>query len=545
MVVLINFTSTINSQPCYYKWWDSTYTGSGAAQDSAIALALDNTGSFLYVTGWSISGTYANIVTIKYNAVTGNRIWTSIYDFAGFHDRPTAIAVNQTTGEVYVTGYSYVSLPSNRDFVTIKYNAATGDTLWTRRYNGPVNGGDESYAIGIDNSGNIFVTGNSDQGGAMADIVTIKYTPAGAQTVNLLALPNFQKPNALKINSSGDVFVAGVSRTNGNLSVNDDYITIKYNNSLAVQWSKVYNGTANNQDDATGVVTDGSGNAYVTGFSYWTGQFYNYVTIKYNSNGDSVNAASYNGPLSQSDYATSIGIDGTGNIYVTGYSVGAVTPSVVNDYATLQYNSSLQQQWVNRYNGAGNGDDRATSLAVDVGNNVYVTGYSLDSSSVYDFLTIKYTSAGSPLCTLSQNTASNMNAYATAIVVDALQVFYVTGGANVPGSGLDFLTIRNSRFPIGVEPISSEIPNKFELYQNYPNPFNPATKIRFDLPSASIVKLAVYDVSGKELSIMAEEFLRPGEYSFQWDASGYSSGIYFCRLTADNFSQTRKMVLIK
>jgi len=545
ITTLLYFTPPVNSQPCYYLWWDSTYTGSGSAQDSAIGLALDNTGNFVYVTGWSMSGTYSNIVTIKYDAVTGNRIWTSTYDYTGLTDKPTAIAVDPNSGDVYVTGYSYRILPSNRDFVTIKYNPATGDTVWTRRYNGAAEGGDESYALGIDNSGNIFISGNSDQGATSADIVTIKYTPSGSQIVSFINLPNFQRPNALKINNNGDVFIAGITRTGANPTT-DDYLTIKYNNSLTFQWLKTYNGTANNADNATALVTDASGNIYVTGFSYWSGQFFNYVTIKYNSNGDSLNAASYNGPLNNNDIPTSIGIDNANNIYVTGYSVAAISPDYVNDYATLQYNSSIEQQWVNRYNGTGNSDDKATSLAIDRFNNVYVTGFSANSLSFYDYLSIKYSSSGTPLCTLRQNVAgSNMNAYANQIVVDTAQVFYLTGSANVSGSGLNYLTIRNSLYPVGLKPLSGEVPVKFELYQNYPNPFNPITIIRFDVSAASIVKLAVFDVSGKEISILANEYLKPGVYEYSWDASGYSTGIYFYKLSTEKYSDTKKMALIK
>jgi hypothetical protein len=85
------------------------------------------------------------------------------------------------------------------------------------------------------------------------------------------------------------------------------------------------------------------------------------VTIKYNTNGDSLNCASYNWTFNNWDIPTSIGIDNSGNIYVTGYSVTAISPTTVNDYATVKYNSSLVQQWVQRYNGSGNVDDRAHS----------------------------------------------------------------------------------------------------------------------------------------------------------------------------------------
>jgi hypothetical protein len=91
----------------------------------------------------------------------------------------------------------------------------------------------------------------------------------------------------------------------------------------------------------------------------------------------------------------------------------------------------------------------------------------------------------------------------------------------------------------------NEIPVDFTLHQNYPNPFNPATTINLDVPKSSEVNLVICDMLGRELYTIANQFLKTGSYSFTWDARNYSSGIYFYRLTAGSFLQTRKMVLIK
>ena len=103
---------------------------------------------------------------------------------------------------------------------------------------------------------------------------------------------------------------------------------------------------------------------------------------------------------------------------------------------------------------------------------------------------------------------------------------------------------------IGIEPISSEIPNQFSLSQNYPNPFNPSTKIKFDLPAvgqrhAFDVRLIIYDVLGREIATLVNEELNPGMYEVTWDASSYPSGVYFYKLVTQDFSETKKMVLIK
>ncbi len=108
----------------------------------------------------------------------------------------------------------------------------------------------------------------------------------------------------------------------------------------------------------------------------------------------------------------------------------------------------------------------------------------------------------------------------------------------------------NNGFVIGVKPISSEVPQHFELYQNYPNPFNPITKIKFSIPPvrqrhAFDVRLVIYDILGREVSVLVNEELKPGTYEVEWNASNYPSGVYFYKLISGVYSETRKMVLIK
>lgn len=97
----------------------------------------------------------------------------------------------------------------------------------------------------------------------------------------------------------------------------------------------------------------------------------------------------------------------------------------------------------------------------------------------------------------------------------------------------------------GINIVSSEIPEAFSLSQNYPNPFNPATKIRFSLPSTSYTKLVVYNLLGAEVAELFNSELQPGTYETVWNAEEYASGIYFYKLTANDFVETKKMVLMK
>ena len=140
-----------------------------------------------------------------------------------------------------------------------------------------------------------------------------------------------------------------------------------------------------------------------------------------------------------------------------------------------------------------------------------------------------------------------------------------------------FLTINNNDsniaismlgvcgIPIGITPISGEIPKQFSLSQNYPNPFNPATKLQFSIPlsrgvdaegepapySGSVIRggvltnLIIYDVLGKEVTILVNEYLQAGVYEVNFNASHLSSGLYFYRMTSGNYIETKKMLLVK
>lgn len=92
---------------------------------------------------------------------------------------------------------------------------------------------------------------------------------------------------------------------------------------------------------------------------------------------------------------------------------------------------------------------------------------------------------------------------------------------------------------------NSEIPDKFGLKQNYPNPFNPATSISFDIPQVSDVKLAVYNSLGQEVAVLVNTSLQPGKYTYNFDASSVPSGVYFYRIKANEFIETKRMMLIK
>jgi hypothetical protein len=130
---------------------------------------------------------------------------------------------------------------------------------------------------------------------------------------------------------------------------------------------------------------------------------------------------------------------------------------------------------------------------------------------------------------------------------------------NILGCVINGVVYGDTSFTLlGLDPISTTIPEEFSLYQNYPNPFNPTTKIRFNIAPLlnqggvaptqvgdGVVVLTLYDLLGREIATLVNQPLQPGTYEVEWDATNYPSGVYFYKLTAGNFIDTEKMVLIK
>ncbi|TRZ66348.1 T9SS C-terminal target domain-containing protein [bacterium] len=119
-----------------------------------------------------------------------------------------------------------------------------------------------------------------------------------------------------------------------------------------------------------------------------------------------------------------------------------------------------------------------------------------------------------------------------------------TIGAGYPGFG--GLSINDNSFPfVGVKTIGENIPGSYSLRQNYPNPFNPTTKIQYSIPHSGMVKIVVFDALGREVETLVNENQTAGTYEATFNASKYSSGVYFYKITTAGFTDTKRMIMIK
>lgn len=522
--------------------WVSRYNGTANAFDGAMCLTVDNAGN-AYVAGSSYqTGTSRDMLTIKITPA-GDTAWVRKYNGSvNGGDYIFAIAVDNS-GNVYVTGRSDNGGTTFSDFTTIKYNSS-GVQQWVALYNGTASGIDEGDAIAVDNTGNVYVAGRSPGTGTDLDIVTVKYNSTGIEqwvrrfngTSNL-----YDYPYAITLTPTGDVAVAGMTI---NAGTGSDFTVIKYNSAGTLMWSRTYNNpSVNGGDFARSIVSDQSGNIIAVGYvDNGPVNKYDFLTVKYNPDGVQQWYNFYNSTSGVTELAYDVALDNSGNVYVTGGGISAVA-SEDSNFITVKYNSSGALQWAQFYNGPASQVDVARSVFVDAQGNAYITGGS-GSLAGDDYATIKYSPAGVLMWVKRYNGPANGNDYTNSIAVDNLGNVFVTGRSLGIGCDYDFATIKYTPF-VGIEPGSNEIPGAYDLRQNYPNPFNPETIISFDIPKDGNVSLNVYDINGRLTANLINGNLKAGTYNYNFNAEGLSSGIYFYTLTAGPYNNTKKMIVMK
>lgn len=419
--------------------WQSRYATAGAFVEKAEDMVVDSAGN-VYVTGIGV-GTSGNFdyITVKYNSA-GSQQWVAQYNGPGNSlDDAHAITID-SSGNVYITGWSYGGASTGFDYATVKYNSA-GVQQWASRYNHTTNGTDEAWDISVDNSGNVYVTGTSDGTGTNSAAVTVKYDAAGAQQwfKRYEGAGNGIDAGYAVAVAGAFVYITGYSFVSTGNDFN--YVTIKYDpfGTGTQVWMAGYNGPDSKSDEAHAISVDAAGNVYVTGHSQTAALTdFDYATVKYNSSGVQQWAQRYNGTGNDYDKSNAIKLDFEGNVLVTGKSIGS---SSAEDMLTIKYDNSGNQKWLVRYNGTANGYDEGKALETDASGNVYITGYSTTSSNS-DFTTIKYDSAGVQQWITKYNGTGNNSDQAVAIALDVLGNVYLAGPSKGAGTVDDFVTIK-------------------------------------------------------------------------------------------------------
>lgn len=476
------------------------------------------------------------------------------------------------SGNVYVTGGS-AGIGTGYDYATIKYSP-DGDTVWVRRFNGSENGDESAQDIALDDSGNVYVTGTSV-------FATIKYDKNGNEQW-IQRYGQFSGGYRIVIDDSKNIYLTGESTGN--------FATLKYDHEGNLLWAAEYDGPANLHDNAYDLAMDRWGNIIVTGRSWGAGTQWDWATIKYSSDGDSLWLRRYNGPAQDvpTDIAFALAVDDSGNVYVTGWSDGA---NEAPQCLTIKYNPEGETRWERRYPAQGTIGYIGFDMLTDIDGNIYVAaranGFN-DTLLKYDrhgnllwtgihqvnhvfatnpprlfldnvgniymssidlgggiskYLVLKYNPQGNQVWQAIYYTLPGPNE-AYNLYVDEKRNVYVTGRSITSGQSYDYATVKFSQ-TTSIEPHIDHFPGEYRLFQNYPNPFNSTTTIPFLISTAAQVKLKVHNILGLEVATLVNQNLAAGNYEISWEATDFASGVYVYQLEANGFTESKKLLLIR
>jgi uncharacterized delta-60 repeat protein len=521
------------------EWVRQYSSGFSPEFDSPFDIAVDSSGD-VYVTGasWG-SNQLPDVATIKYTSA-GDTLWTSRFNGPGNSWDDGRVIAFDALGNVYVTGWTY-SDEHFFDYLTIKYDAA-GTRQWVAQYDGDSD--DRALDMAVDASGNVYVTGTSYGQGTADDYATVKYNSLGEQQwVSRYNGPgNTQdRAAALALDAEGNVYVTGSS---GEGSENrSDYVTVKYNASGAQQWTARY---TNYWDYATAIGVDASANVYVTGYSYAFGTYYDYVTVKYSTDGVQRWVQRFNGPGTSDDFAYDLAIDPSGNVVVTGDAF--FVPGNGSDYGTVKYSPSGVEQWVRRHNGPGDAVDVASALAIDASGNVYVTGSCRGADLVDDFGTIRYSTSGEEQWALRHGDEGEVYYLATAIALDPSGSVYVTGYSSRVGEKL-YTTVKYTETQVASDASPGPTVSGALGPHISPNPFRAQTTIEYVVRVPGRANVRVYDLRGRAVRNLSSA-AQVGPQRVVWDGCDdqgrrLASGVYYCRIDANAITTTKRVMLVK
>ena len=405
-----------------FTTWSGTQQLGTSSEDWGLGVTIDSSDN-IYLTGRTIGGLDGNAnfgdndtFLVKYNS-SGNKQWTRLFGTSSSDvtsDGGKGINVD-SSGNVYVTGHTYGGLDGNTnsgdyDIFLVKYNSS-GTKQWLRQLG--TSSEDRGNSVSSDSSGNVYVTGYTHGGldgitnSGSSDIYLMKYNSSGTkQWIIQLGTSSTDIGRDVSVDSSGNIYVAGWSEggLDGNTnSGNADIILMKYNSSGIKQWI-IQLGTSS-EEKAGSVFVDLTGNVYMSGYTYGgldgntnSGDM-DIILVKYNSSGTKQWTSQHG--TSSFDIGKDVSVDSSGNIYVTGHTVGGLDGNLQNgngDLFLMKFNSSGTKQWTSQL---GTSSIHAVSgMSIDSSGNVFISGYTeggLDgntNSGNKDIFLVKYNSDG-------------------------------------------------------------------------------------------------------------------------------------------------------
>ena len=503
--------------------WTKFFNEVGDNSDKPTAMAMDAAGN-TFVAGSVVEyGTDKNFALQKIDS-NGNTLWVKTINgtAAGSSDSAEDVIIDNTGTYIYVAGYTH-NKGTATDFTVAKYDQL-GNLIWVNKYD-YVTESDRAFSIGLDSNNNVYVTGRSDSDKSNLitndDILTLKYNSDGIfqWAIRYNGTSDLSDTGSvIKVTSAGNIYVAGKST---NLT-NSDYIILKYDTSGVQQWTHLYNGGGN--DVALQMEMDASENLYITGNSD-NASLTNtdIVTLKYNASGVQQWVERLDG--GGNDTTDAIKLDTAGNVIVAGtLDTDTSATTINNNMGLVKYDNNGNQLWLASYDGTANTDDQASDIAIDASNNIYLTG-ATNGVANYDYATIMYTPTGGQSNVLIYNGTANGSDIPQSIIFKS-NFIYVTGSSFGINSQSDFTTVKYDTATLSV----ADITNSSNRFKVYPNPAK--SNITIDLSDMNIIdftdiKLSIIDITGR-IIVKRDS---PNQALFELNVENLKTGTYILQVS--------------
>jgi len=507
--------------------WVQRYNSPGNYNDYVTDMKTDGFGN-IYLCGYvEYSTSNSDVLLLKYNS-TGNLIWSRTWRGINSNSNKSSKILFDYEGFIYILGRASLNYG---DFLLIKYNS-NGDTLWSRTFDGMNDNSDDAKDMVIDRNNNIYVTGLLYRFGNI-DNGTIKFDRNG----NLKWSKKF---NGFTVGNilidTNYIYIAGYS--NSNIAI------LKYD-TLGNSIDTFYCETLNS-DGAQLMVFDAQKNLVVSGLEdAGLPTQYNIVTSKISEYGvkNWINIFNNNSD-NFTEYLYDLKTDTTGNNLILVRSRNQIYQRA--EISLIKYdNTTGDSLWIRKFNLVPYSNDEPAKMSIDKNNNIYIVGKG-DSNFVFDrILIIKYNTLGQLQWHKVYYPTLFSNSTGICIITDSLGNIYTSGITNsAMTGGDDIVLVKYSQLTHTVENVEG-IPEKYQLFQNYPNPFNSTTQIGFDLIKNGKYKIEIFDILGRSVDIILNEFKNAGSYKINYNASNLSSGIYLYSLSSSDVQIIRKFILIK
>ena len=528
---LISIPVKINSQVT--QEWVATYSGTGSGYNFPKKSAIDKFGNFIIAGNSSNTGGY-DYVVLKYSP-SGVLIWSRRYNgIVNGYDYLSGMVLDDS-GNIYVTGSSDEGmLYGGVNWLTIKYNS-DGIMQWKRSLNWKANGTDESFGMTIDKNSNIYVIGYGKTISVYRQMITIKYDSNGYLLWTKVYRSNPDTHDwgySVVTDDSLNVYSSGY----GIIPTGNEIVNIKYDSNGNEKWVNKFPTHDGDWLRPTYSSINEFSNLIVVGYNYTSTSYYDFVTLKYSSDGKLLWNRLFD--RGDDDYANSLFLDNESNILIGGITVD----SNFKDFLVVKYSTDGDLQFMKIFNGGASLQDEASSIISDTMRNIYVTGFTQSILNYFDYLTIKLSPVGDTIWSKIYRT--NYDNYARCLNLDNDGSVYVSGSGGTPGGNSQMASIKYSQLT-GMIINSNPDSVRYQL-SNYPNPFNVNTQISFQIPENSFITLIVNDITGKKIETLINEFQNRGNYKVNFKGESYSSGVYFYSLICKGqIVKTRRMLIIK